>query len=310
MVDDSVEKDLFALLDEAVLLYSALDCAQLSSDEQIANELKDLRKRELTSLVQDAVTATRILPEPTEEESTSNFEDGLPIQTMSLMELSLQLDRTILEGYESTFSEEELTAWTLRIESIRDLFEEKLKRQERMLAPSPAQLDDVLLEYKTRLGYLQDLVPLPATWKSMTVVAQDGSNPNSEKSEERQIAPACNSTIGVGKEEDESLTQALEAQSEDASALAEADHQPLPPKVQSNTGVDTVSAVISAAALGAAAVTHIPFFAAGIALSPLVKETINYAKTQFQQRRQKDLEEAGLSRETDAAGEAANERIY
>jgi hypothetical protein len=51
--------------------------------------------------------------------------------------------------------------------------------------------------------------------------------------------------------------------------------------------METVQAVVSIAAIGAVAVTKIPFFAAGIALGPLIKSSILYAQNAMNVRKNK-----------------------
>jgi len=58
------------------------------------------------------------------------------------------------------------------------------------------------------------------------------------------------------------------------------DQQPLPHSVNSREldGTDIVSTVVTTAAIGAAAVTKLPLFVAGVALGPVIRDSIAYAK--------------------------------
>jgi hypothetical protein len=161
------EEDVATLLDEAVLLYSAVDYASQSSDESVSDEMKQLRRTEVSSLVEDMILASSS-SETSLKESLSKPQTEKLFDDMSLVELSQQLDQAILEGYQSTCSEEELDAWTERIETIQVSFEAKMAQQSIVKEKEPASLVEksgpTYGDFETRLRQLQTVIPIPPTW--------------------------------------------------------------------------------------------------------------------------------------------------
>lgn len=64
---------------------------------------------------------------------------------------------------------------------------------------------------------------------------------------------------------------------------------------------DIVSAVVSAAAIGAAAVTQIPLFVAGVALGPVLRKSIANAREKANRVSQPTVEEDELGAEGDVS---------
>jgi len=90
--------------------------------------------------------------------------------------------------------------------------------------------------------------------------------------------PGGNKWVEVARDGNETSTSAnVTAGDGDGDA---SDQQPLPHSVNSREleGTDIVSTVVTTAAIGAAAVTKLPLFVAGVALGPVIRDSIAYAK--------------------------------
>eukprot|EP00537_Pseudo-nitzschia_pungens_P008710 CAMPEP_0172361156 /NCGR_PEP_ID=MMETSP1060-20121228/5040_1 /TAXON_ID=37318 /ORGANISM="Pseudo-nitzschia pungens, Strain cf. cingulata" /LENGTH=382 /DNA_ID=CAMNT_0013083335 /DNA_START=299 /DNA_END=1444 /DNA_ORIENTATION=+ len=103
-------------------------------------------------------------------------------------------------------------------------------------------------------------------------------NPTPNISSALTSEPGGNKWVEVARDGNETSTSAnVTAGDGDGDA---SDQQPLPHSVNSREleGTDIVSTVVTTAAIGAAAVTKLPLFVAGVALGPVIRDSIAYAK--------------------------------
>lgn len=135
------EDDRFAesLLDESVLLYAKL-AREFLPESEVELDLVNLRKRELSQLIQDTVVvATTPDGSPSSFIASSGDNDGSSVVAdltpeterngpQSVREISVALDQAILQGYQSSFSEGELAEWVEGIESLYKAFQIQTKR--------------------------------------------------------------------------------------------------------------------------------------------------------------------------------------
>lgn len=326
------EEELATLLDDAILLYSVVGYRPQSSDESVSDEVKQLRKTEVVSLVEDMVLAsssssvTTILQESKELSSQTKER---AIEDMSLVELSQLLDRAIMIGYQSTYTQEELDAWTQRIEKIQVVFDAKMAQQttstKPYAAPEAEKTGPTISDFETRLGQLQTVIPAPSTWNITNIATPVllknvalNTFTSSIKTEPKSLSQdkveggaiiEVDATHTDGEYDSSDKSSPVEADCAQSVSETLLDHQsqevaqdaatetPNRSKevVVQNSGertVDALSAALSAAAAGvAAAAQHIPNFAAGV-----VKESIAYARTAFETRQDESSAAEGGSK--------------
>ena len=124
------------LLDESALLYSLVSRrTNFDDNTEVEIDIQTLRKNELTSLIEDTVFEARgtlaggiIAAEAKGDDLVAEDEK----EPESLDEISRALDQQILLGYQSTYTEEELTQWAGMIDSLY------VKLQSQLTALPPA----------------------------------------------------------------------------------------------------------------------------------------------------------------------------
>lgn len=170
------------LMDDAILLYSKVE--YLPPD--MSKDLIELRRNDVVALVEDIVFAQNKIVD-------SQHEEREPYKSPLLL-LSQEIDETILEGYKSTFTKQELEDWVERIESLQIQLEtllegtnqspKELLRQiySSTISTSPAT---TLKSLESRLEQLRNVIypighlyssPLPQT---MTTTDQQSLLPQS-----------------------------------------------------------------------------------------------------------------------------------
>jgi len=262
------------LLDEAVLLYYKVGYQELSSNSDLDEELKDLRKSEVISLIEDVVF-------PKEE-------------PRSVEEILRLLDTAILEGYESTFTPDEFDDWA---ESIQALHME-LNHRTNSLPTESNHVDQL----RQRLSDLETLIsPTPRTSPRIAtgvppLLGVESADPSSAKGSSSAKPVLSSLDDDFSSDDDFPTSKALEVECDLSSPRSSDERTSTEASKARNTtsdvkdsvesevheseaeSADIVTSVVSAAAIGAVAVTKAPFFAAGIALSPAIKSVIAYAK--------------------------------
>ena len=252
----------FNLLDESVLLYSRIQTSSMSSNQEIEGDIKNLRKAETTLLIEDIVFAAY--------EAKNNDERPIPATTpttpaiASLSDLTKQLDEAILEGYQSTFSPEELDAWTNKIQSLYLSLESRLAtpaiegsfvKEAEMTEPPKTSLES-LSRAETRLEELRTLIaPTSSSIQEILEMKQQQQQQNPQNLEavgpsspaaEQNRTTATTSTV-VSKER--STSHRAEQLSPNDKLKVEGSRGKTTNK-KSSIDMDTVNAVISAASLG------------------------------------------------------------
>ncbi len=162
------QNEIWSLIDEAVLLYSAVEETPMlswSSDQTVSNELKQLRKAEVTLLLEDMFMANNHLSR-----------DSDVTQDLSWNDLTQQFDQAIFEEYQSitfTEKEEEWDAWTQRIQHIQVLLEAKLTQSKLITNHQTLKCAAPTFDFVTRLQQLQTLVPPRSSWYASAMNESD-----------------------------------------------------------------------------------------------------------------------------------------
>jgi hypothetical protein len=111
---------------------------------------------------------------------------------------------------------------------------------------------------------------------------QDNPDISLVASDTVESTPSCTSSISSGISVEDAISELAPASSSvlyasEATALT-VDDETTNAAIKHQDTADVVGAVVSVAALSAAAVTKIPFFVAGVALAPAIQSSIAYAK--------------------------------
>jgi hypothetical protein len=290
--DDAPNDNVLLLLDESVLLYEKLQNQRWLSSRttEIEKDIHALRESEVTALIEDIAIRTA---------TTTSTPDEEPSLTLS--ELSQQLDQAMMEGYQSTFTQEELDDWVRHIDHLYAQLQSRMGgNEESVIVEDP----DPLESYKSRLEQLRTLITpitsprpnvagLAPTFltlipkKNSTIAIEDAATATTTK--DKSSSTTDKVTVG-----DPALTKTTKKLIEKSTASSEATNEsrsiPNTNSEASNDNDDTmetVQAVVSVAAIGAAAVAKIPFLAAGVALGPLIKSSILYAQNAMGVRKNK-----------------------
>jgi hypothetical protein len=194
---DNANDNLSVLLDEAVTLYS-----KVGSKKDDANDIAGLRKRELIWLVEDvALAMTMRQSEETivgNENTIHNERDeaGIisTIETLSIGQLSYLLDACILQGYQSTFTEQELDEWVQKVEYLSLELERRLlaggtsSGASQAVLKEAAPIDDKeeeksggsVKELATRLEQYRILIATPDLDEDATTINAPSKSPTTE----------------------------------------------------------------------------------------------------------------------------------
>jgi hypothetical protein len=295
----SHNKDLVALLDESVLLSSQvelLSSSSLSSNEEVAKELQHLRTSEVTALIKDIAYALNNNHDNSADDEEEEEEDGAPPTTTTLSDISQQLDEAILDGYQSTFTVAEFDEWTQHIETLYTDFQSKLvdSNNNRLLAPAASEeslMTKVVDQLETRLEQLRTLIAPRSTVFPRIPMATLGDQSPASTEETKLGQPETETFSDPTSKESSFLKAPTTSTKEEGSFFMDVVEVESPSASESESGnsttpdegFDTVTAVVSVAAIGAMAVTKLPFIAAGIALGPLLKLSIAHVQNALNQ---------------------------
>jgi hypothetical protein len=186
------DEDFLALMDESVLLYSKVQHLSLSTDKEIDRDLQKLREAEVTALVEDIVYA--------QIKDDDDDDDDKQPATTTLYELGQKLDQAMLNGYQSTFTQEELDEWVHYIQSLYSNFESKLAAAASSDASEPATTTAMtttspLESLQTRLEQLRTLIAPTSLSSGKPLLSSLPLQPNSDSSSKQSIAASVPSGV-------------------------------------------------------------------------------------------------------------------